>query len=86
MPIEDLFFKFFGTEYDYPFTKRIVVNQGEILETLNRETFTKATKRDVKDICVKNKMEQGSHRFENGIKTGYVLFIKDENHVPDAEF
>ena len=78
-PIEELFFNYFSlTETEY-FNLKNIANQGEVLNYLNIHTSVKATKYDVKDIFVKNKLEYKTHRVDGMARSGVILWVKGEN-------
>lgn len=74
LPVEEMFFKFFSIERTGTFTREEVLNQGEILNLMLSRTRLKATKYDIKDIIVKNRLEYKPHRIDDTIKKGVKIF------------
>lgn len=78
MPVEELFFNRFSTKINDVYTERRIMNQGDILNSLNLNTAINVSKYDVKDIFVKNKLEYKSFRIKGTVKMGIELFVKPE--------
>lgn len=83
-PIEEIFFNHFSLIETAKFYNEVVFNQGDILDYMNKKTFTKVTKFDIKDIFIKNKIEYKNIRFNGAVKKGVKLFLRErdseENH------
>ncbi|AXF52620.1 MAG: virulence-associated protein E [Caudoviricetes sp.] len=82
MPFEEIFFKYFSTEYNYEHNTEVVMNQGEILQYLNQHSGLKPTKYDVKEIFTKNKFEYKTHSLNGRVKKGTKLFMAGNDAVP----
>jgi predicted P-loop ATPase len=78
MPVEELFFNRFSIDLNDVYTERRIMNQGDILNSLNLNTAINVSKYDVKDIFVKNKLEYKSYRIKGMVKMGIELFVKPE--------
>jgi hypothetical protein len=78
MPVEELFFNRFSIDLNDVYTERRIMNQGDILNSLNLNTAINVSKYDVKDIFVKNKLEYKSYRIKGIVKMGIELFVKPE--------
>jgi len=78
MPVEELFFNRFSIECNDVYTERRIMNQGDILNSLNLNTAINVSKYDVKDIFVKNKLEYKSYRINGAVKMGIELFVQPE--------
>jgi predicted P-loop ATPase len=78
MPVEELFFNRFSLDLNDVFTQRRVMNQGDILNSLNLNTAINVSKYDVKDIFVKNKLEYRTYRVNGVVRIGVELFVKPE--------
>ena len=78
MPVEELFFTRFSLERTDYFTERRILNQGEILNSLNLNTSINITKFDIRDIFVKNKMIYSSNRINGLVKKGLELWVKSD--------
>jgi len=76
MPIEELFFSRFSLEKTDLFTEYRVMNQGEIMNSLNSTTASKINKFELKDIFTKNKLEYKNHKYFGEQKKGIVLYSK----------
>jgi predicted P-loop ATPase len=88
-PIEELFFNHFSLIETSEFSEKEIVNQGEILNFLNINTGVKATKFDVKDIFVKNKLEYKTYKVKGNVKCGIAIWKKPifmSNNSNDAPF
>lgn len=77
IPVEELFFEHFSLEKTLDFPRRVVMNQGEILQFLSINTAVKPTRFDIKDIFIKNKLSYQSHRIGSRVKSGIELFAKN---------
>lgn len=94
MPIEELFFNFFSLTKNDSFTERRIINQGEAMNYININTGIKATKFDIKDIFVKNKMEYKPYKNNGILKKGvevwqkyeFVMQKSDENNNNEVPF
>ena len=53
------------------------MNQGEILEYLNKSTVLKPTRYELKDVIEKNKLDYKLFRVIDGNKKGLKLFMKN---------
>jgi len=78
MPVEELFFNRFSIDLNDVYTERRIMNQGDILNSLNLNTAINVSKYDVKDIFVKNKLEYKAYRIKGMVKMGIELFVKPE--------
>jgi hypothetical protein len=78
MPVEELFFNRFSIDLNDVYTERRIMNQGDILNSLNLNTAINVSKYDVKDIFVKNKLEYKAYRIKGTVKMGIELFVKPE--------
>jgi hypothetical protein len=78
MPVEELFFNRFSIDLNDVYTERRVMNQGDILNSLNLNTAINVSKYDVKDIFVKNKLEYKAYRIKGTVKMGIELFVQPE--------
>jgi predicted P-loop ATPase len=88
-PIEEMFFNFFSLEENHIFKNECIFNQGEILDYLNRNTATKVTKFDMKDIFTKNNIEYKVFRFNGFLKKGVKLYtreMREEQEDHDSPF
>jgi hypothetical protein len=84
LPIEEMFFGLFSLEQTSSMMVREIMNQGDILNYMNKYTHVNPTKFDIKDIFVKNNLEYKNYRVNGFIKKGVELFIKDQNQqTPD---
>lgn len=85
MPFEELFFNHYSFEYNSNFSERVILNKGEILNSLTAKLLVKPTKYDIKDIFTKNKMEYKSHRINGEVKRGYELYEKYYNNTENSQ-
>ena len=86
MPVEEIFFTRFSLERTDYFTERRILNQGDILNSLNLNTSINITKFDVRDIFVKNKIEYKAYKLSGILKKGVELWIKpDFDNANDDE-
>lgn len=76
MPFEELFFLHYSFEYSSTFSERVILNKGEVLNSLTAKLFVKPTKYDIKDIFIKNKVEYKVHRVNGELKKGFELYEK----------
>ena len=76
MPFEELFFNHYSFEYNSTFSERVILNKGELLNSLTAKLLVKPTKYDVKDIFIKNKKEYKTYRFKGKVKIGFELWEK----------
>ncbi len=76
MPFEELFFNHYRFEQSNTFSERVVLNRGEVLNSLTAKLLVKPTKYDVKDIFIKNKVEYKAHRVNGELKKGFELWEK----------
>lgn len=74
LPIEEIFWNHFSLNHSINYPERVVLNQGEILEYLNRVSVLKPTRYDLRDIMVKNKLNYKSFRVNERIKNGIELY------------
>jgi len=79
MPFEELFFNHYSFEYSSKFSERIILNKGEVLNSLTAKLLVKPTKYDIKDIFVKNKIYYKLHRINGEFKKGFELYEKYES-------
>ena len=77
-PIEEIFFDHFQLEKKHGYVNERIMNQGEILEHMNKFSLLKPTKYDIKEIFVKNKIVYQNYKTYNGQKKGVRLYIKNE--------
>lgn len=76
LPIEEIFWKHFSIEHSISYPEERIMNQGEILEYLNRVSVLKPTKYDLKEVIIKNKLTYTAHRDLSGnLKKGYKLYL-----------
>lgn len=78
MPFEELFFNHYSFEYNSTFSERVILNKGEVLNSLTAKLLVKPTKYDIKDIFTKNKLEYRVHRVNGELKKGFELYEKYE--------
>lgn len=64
------FFKLFSF-YEMPNYKKVCLSQSEI------STISKQDKNTIKKILQENNLKIKAHRFENKIKKGYLLYLKE---------
>jgi len=83
---EDLFFSRYSFEQTEDHNEEVILNQGEICNEMNLQFSYKATKYDVKRICVKHKMELKSHRINGKVVKGYRLFKKNDFQKVEVPF
>lgn len=76
LPVEEIFFNHFSLEEDFEYPSRIVMNQGEILEYLNKVSLLKPTAYQLKEVIIKNKMSYSCYKDGGKNKKGYVLYMK----------
>lgn len=67
-PVEELFFFHFHLKKQKNTAKKIVFNQGDILNYMNIHASINVSKYDIKDIFVKNKLNYTPHRTSEGVK------------------
>lgn len=84
LPVEEIFFNHFSLEHSFDTPSRVVMNQGEILEYLNKVSLLKPTSYQLKEVIIKNKMNYSCFKDEGKNKKGYVLYMKtsDYNDLP----
>ena len=85
MPVEEIFFTRFSLEKTDYFTERRILNQGDILNSLNLNTSINITKFDVRDIFVKNKIEYKSFKISGVFKKGVELYIHNIDSNPHED-
>jgi hypothetical protein len=81
-PIEEIFFEHFQFERKEGYINERIMNQGDILEYLNRVSTLKPNKYDLKEIFTKNKISYQNYKVYGGQKKGVKLFVSsklDEN-------
>jgi hypothetical protein len=76
MPFEELFFLHYSFEQSPTFSERVILNKGEVLNSLTAKLLVKPTKYDIKDIFIKNKVEYKPHRVNGELKKGFELYEK----------
>ena len=81
-PIEEIFFEHFKFEPEGNHVFERIMNQGEILEHLNRVSVMKPTKYDLKEIFTKNKIIYQTYRVFGKIKSGVKLFTHNGLDAP----
>lgn len=84
-PIEEIFFEHFKMEKKGLHIIERIMNQGEILEYLNRVSVLRPTKYDIKEVFTKNKMTYQTYRIYGEIKKGIRVFIKANVEKEDEE-
>lgn len=84
LPVEEIFFNHFSLEYSIDTPSRVIFNQGEILEYLNKVSLLKPTSYQLKEIIVKNKMSYSTFRVGQKTKKGFELYMSqaDFNDQP----
>ena len=85
-PVEELFFEHFQLQECLTHQNERVMNQGEILEYLNRVSVTKPTKYDIKEIFIKNNLVYTTNRWMGGLKKGVKLYLKTETNDSNMPF
>jgi predicted P-loop ATPase len=81
-PIEEIFFEHFQFERKEGYVNERIMNQGDILEYLNRVSTLKPNKYDLKEIFTKNKISYQNYKVYGGQKKGIKVFVSsrlDEN-------
>ena len=73
--LRKIFFQHFKLEPEGNHNFEKIMNQGEILEYLNRASIMKPTKYDLKEIFIKNKIIYQSYRIYGGVKKGIKLYV-----------
>lgn len=83
LPIEEIFFNHFSFEHSLETPHRVVMNQGEILEYLNKVSLLRPTSYQLKEVIVKNKMNYTAYRIGEKIKKGFELYMtmQDFNEI-----
>lgn len=78
IPFEEVFLSDFSLT-EKPGTRPIIINQGDILKFYS-DTI-RATKYDVRNVVIKNKMENKSRSVNGKQKTGYLVYIDTNNKL-----
>lgn len=78
-PIEELFFNLFSITENEAYRNESIYNQGDLLDFMNRNTATKVSKFDIKDIFIKNKIGYQAHRFNGFVKKGVKLYTRERD-------
>lgn len=78
IPFEEVFLSDFSLT-EKPGTRPIIINQGDILKFYS-DTI-RATKYDVRNVVIKNKMENKSRSVNGKQKTGYLVYIDTNNKI-----
>jgi hypothetical protein len=75
IPLEEVFFNHFSLTYNINFSIEVVMNQGEILEYLNKSTVLKPTRYELKDVIEKNKLDYTTYRVNGDLKKGIKFYM-----------
>lgn len=76
LPVEEIFWKHFSIEKSNLYPEEKIMNQGDILEYLNRVSVIKPTKYEIKEVITKNRLNYTAHRdFTGNLKKGYKLYL-----------
>jgi hypothetical protein len=76
MPVEDLFFEHFSFDKNEFYELEVILNQGQILNYLNGVANFNISKYDIKDILIKNKLENQIYTRYGRSLRGYCLYTK----------
>lgn len=83
LPIEEIFFNFYSLEKNDTFSVEVIVNQGEIWEHLLKNSLSKPTRYDIKEVTEKNNLDYKNHKKLDGSqKKGYKLYMKMGDNFP----
>lgn len=80
LPVEEIFFKHFSLTETINKPKRLVLNQGEILEYLNINSILKPNKYELKEVLIKNKVTYKAYKTYGTVKKGIEVFVQPDYH------